>query len=142
MDVWRQLPLPMHRSPKATPAPVFRTPDKVAAQRIPFDVTRDGQKVGVALHHERFEAPLVKMAGSRTGAIGMTPLGVSERNKAHVPGEIAILTWPEQKVPVVGHYTPGKDAHWYALLHLYQHALEREVVAVLLEDPAFTVRAI
>jgi hypothetical protein len=72
----------------------------------------------------------------------MTPLRMSERNKAHVSGEIAILTGPKQEVPVVGHYAPGEDAHWYALLHLCQHAFEREVVAVLLKDPAFTVRAI
>jgi len=43
---------------------------------------------------------------------------------------------------MIGHHAPGEDAHGYASLHLREHALECKVVAVTLEDAAFTVGSI
>ena len=38
--------------------------------------------------------------------------------------------------------TPSEDAHGNSLLHFPEHALERQVVAVMLKDPAFAVGAV
>ena len=45
-------------------------------------------------------------------------------------------------MPMVGHQAPREYAHRYPLLDLRQHALEGLVVAIRVEDAAFTVRPI
>jgi hypothetical protein len=82
------------------------------------------------------------MARSGTCAVRVKPLGMGKRHETQVIGEFAVLLRPQKEVPVIRHDAPRKNAHGHTLLHLAQHLLECEVVAVTVENRAFTVGSV
>src|SRR5688572_6505540 len=45
-------------------------------------------------------------------------------------------------MPMIWHHAPGEDPHRHSLLYFGEHTLKRQVVAVVMEDAAFTVCAV
>ena len=129
-------------SPQASPAPVFGALHEAAIERVRFDVAGDCDEMPVVLHDEGLEASLIDLSRACRGAPSVQPLGVRQRDEPHVLRKIPIALRPQQQMPMVGHQAPREYAHRYPLLDLRQHALEGLVVAIRVEDAAFTVRAI
>jgi len=63
----------------------------------------DTQQMLVRLGHERFEPALIEMSCSHRLPMGMPPLRMGERESVLQSRQIAILSGPDDEMPVVGH---------------------------------------
>ena len=72
----------------------------------------------------------------------LPPLRVRERQAAHEGSQFSVARREKHEVPVIGHEAPVEDATRHALVCQNQHALKREVVIGLLEQPQAAVGAI
>jgi hypothetical protein len=70
---------------------------------------------------------------------GLPALGVRVRELPHERRELSVGVRPEDEMPVVGHDAPAEDANWRQGVGLDQHALERQEVLWLFEEPQAAV---
>jgi hypothetical protein len=119
---------------KAGPGPEFGFGDEVGAEGVAFDVSGDGEEVGVILNGEGFEAALVERAVADGVVAGAPALGVGEGEPLHEGGELAVAMRAQEQVPVAGHDAVGEDFEWGALVGLEEGGEEGEVVLVAFED--------
>src|SRR3990172_2393641 len=69
-------------------------------------------------------------------------LRVRQREPADELGQLAIASWPNQHVPMIGQHAVGQQSRFGPFNGLPQHLLERLVVPVVLEDCHPRVRAV
>ena len=63
--------------------------------------------------------------------LGVPALGVGERQPAHESRQLAVLAWPDQQVPVIGHQAVGQKsrARTFDRLEEYSAGLTRRLLA-------------
>ncbi len=135
---WRQRPAVRiilgPRNAEAVPPPVLGTPYQVGPQGVPLDIAAHREEMLVRLHGGRLEPALIEMTGAGRSVVRTSPLGERHGEPAHEPGEVAILTWPEQDVEVVGHQAVSQQSHVMAHHRLREDALECRIILVGLKD--------
>ena len=119
--------------PQAGPSPLLGAFDEVGAQSVAFDVSTDREVVLVALDGEGLVAPLVNVTRADELAMLLPPSDVGDAQALHESGEIAVVSWPEDHMPVSRHEAIGADPHRSAVQGLLQDQFEREVVRFFLE---------
>jgi hypothetical protein len=67
--------------------------------------------MAVILHRETFESALVQMPDSNSPVRNVVPLRVSKADPAHELRQIAILSRPQQQMPVIAHDAVATDTH-------------------------------
>ena len=82
------------------------------------------------------------MTGAGRAAVGMPTLGVCQRQPTDKCRQFAVVSRPNNKVPVVRHRTVGEQPRLKPRDSLFKNRLERLVVAVILEDRHPRVRTI
>ncbi len=65
----------------------------------------------IGLDRKRFEVALIHRAGSGGVMKGMPALRMRDGDPAEHLGELAVMTRPEQQMPVIGHQTISGDAN-------------------------------
>ena len=88
----------------------------------------------VLLHRERLKAALVDVSGSGRVVVSVPTRRVRQRQPAHEPGQVAVGTRIKNQVPMVGHDAIGEQTHAIAFNGLLQHAFERLVIRILVEQ--------
>jgi hypothetical protein len=131
LAVFRGAALPAE---KAGPLPLFGFPHEIRSQRVSLHVACERVKVVVFLNGKRLEAALVNVARSARMTMRMPALGVRQCQPADKPREFALLSRPDNEVPVVRHEAIGQQPGLCALHGLGQRLLEREVIRVVVED--------
>jgi len=66
--------------------------------------------------------------------MGVPALRVRDGQPAHEFGQIAVLGWPYDEMPVVGHKAKAQQADRLPFLRLPQHLDEGRVIPFFLED--------
>ncbi len=66
--------------------------------------------------------------------VGVPALRVRYRKPTHHLGQFTVFARPNQHVPVIGHHAVAEKSHFRPLECLLQHALERRVILLLLEQ--------
>jgi hypothetical protein len=94
MGLWGPVGITLLHAPQAAPAPVLGALNKLGTQSVCFNVARDGEEMGIVLHHERLEAALVNMPRAGRGAVSVKPLRMGERHETHVARKIAVPERP------------------------------------------------
>ena len=108
--------------------PVLGTADEIGSEGVAFDVAAEGEKMFVPLDGEGFEAILIEVAIA-DGVVGGAPAhGVGVGEPAEEGGELAILLWPDDEMPVGGHEAEGKDGDGMALVGFLEGFEEGVVV--------------
>ena len=99
--------------PEATPLPVFDNVDQIRSNRIPLNVTADRIEVLITLHGKGLERTLVYVAFT-VAATECVPASHMRRGYLmHELGQLVILFWPDDKVPVVWQDAIREDPSWY-----------------------------
>ena len=94
--------------PQATPPPGFCWCDQSRSERVAFHRATHRQKMFIGLYDKGFEAALIEMSCSHRLPMGMPPLRMGEREPVHEARQVAILSWLNDEIPVVGHDAVGR----------------------------------
>jgi len=78
---------------------------------IGFNVTASHKKMVIVLHGKTLVATLIQVAAGGVVVVGKVTADVGGRQAQHEAGQFAVLSRPEQQMPVVGHEAPGQHAH-------------------------------
>ena len=82
----------------------------------------------IVLHGKRFKSALIEVARPGSLVMGMPPLGMSQREPAHEPGEVSISTRPQDEMPMIGHHTIGHRPHRHSLMCRHEHPVKGLIV--------------
>lgn len=74
--------------------------------------------------------------------VAMMPPDMREGEPAHEGGELMVVSWPQNQVPVIGHETPAEQFDAVSLKRFAQHEQKCLVIFGLLEDLHPAVAAI
>jgi hypothetical protein len=94
----------------------------------------------VGLDGEGFEPALPDVSTGMIVAEIASHMGGEE--PVHPAAEVAIVTWPERHVKVIGHEAVSDDPHGDATRGLDHHLKEGVVVAVFVEDGGSRIAAV
>ncbi len=114
--------------------PVFRASHQLRSQGIALDITSDGQEMLIGLDRKRLEAALIDRPSPGGVMMGMPALRMGDGDPAEHLGEFAILSRPEEEMPVIGHQAIGGDADLGLGLGFGENLLERGVVSGLFKE--------
>jgi hypothetical protein len=96
----------------------------------------------IGLHRKRFKAALIDRPGSRRVVVRMPALGMGNGHPPQHFRELAILSRPEEEVPVIRHQTIGGNANPRLGLGFGQNLLKRGIVSGLLKQRKATDSAV
>jgi hypothetical protein len=89
----------------------------------------------VGLDRKRLEPPLVQMPVTDVRLGTLPALRMHVGHALHEGRQIAVASWPEDEVPMIGHPTVRGDADWGDAERLFDDTLEGGIVVLVLEDP-------
>ncbi len=124
---------PVESPPQAPPSPLFGAVHEVCAQGISFHVTADGQEVGIGPDGEGLKTSLVEVACPDGPVVNVPTHGVGVRQPSHERGQLPILSWVEDQVPMIGHHAVRKDANRVTPMGFNQNTFEGLKVLTFLE---------
>ena len=113
-----------------------------SAQSVSLDIPGDGVEMVVLLNGERLETPLIEVASAARSAKGVPALRVSQCQPAHELRQLAVLSRPDQQMPMVGHQAIGQKPRLRSFDSLSQHSLEGGIIAVRIEQLQLCNRAV
>lgn len=120
--------------PQTAKGPVFCPLAQTGSQRIPLDVSQDGQQVLILLNGKRLEPSLVEVAGSLGAVMGVPPHGVRVSQPAEEVRELRVGLGPYDEVPVIWHDRVREDGQPLAGDRFFQNLFEGLVVFGFLEQ--------
>ena len=125
---------------RARPAPVLHSLHQTRTQRVPFNITQDGQEVVALLDRKGPKTALVHV--SAAVVVLMITADMGGKQPAHVIAQVAVAARPEDEMEVVGHEAIGQEADRDAFAGLAEQLEEGSEIAVLVEDGAARVPAV
>jgi len=128
--------------PQAAPLPVRGILNQSGPQRVALDIPGDRGKVAVVLHGEAFVRPLIQVPAALAVAVAVPSPHVRGGQPLHEPAQFAVLSRPQQQVPVVSHQAVCQQPDRDLFQRRFQHAFEGSVVAFVVEQVAPVVAAV
>jgi len=116
--------------PKTAPRPIFRLGNEIGTQGISLGIPDDLIKILVALNGEGFVSALVNMAVPNHVVILLPTCDMRYGQSLHKRAQIAVVFWPENKMPVIGHKAIAHNPHRSLFERLDNHSLEGQVIVV------------
>lgn len=90
--------------------------------------------MAVGLDGETFVTALIQMADADGAVGGVEPLGVELSDPSHKGGQIAVVSGPDQQVPVIAHQAIAAQTHGETLDAFGEDLLESPEIIVFAED--------
>ena len=115
-------------APQTGPTPIFGSCHQTRTQRISFDISAHVKRMQIRFDRNGFVAALVNRSGTRSTPQGMPSLRMRAGQPVHEPAQIVSGLRPDDKVPMVWHYTICQHTNCHSLHCLQQNALESRIV--------------
>lgn len=114
--------------------PILCSLDKVGAYRVAFDVATDSEEMRVVLNGEAFERPLIDMSATASLMMRVVSQCVGGSEPTTKFAHPTILSWPQNKMPVIGHEAKREQVDRVFIEALTQRSQECPVVIRFVKD--------